>query len=100
MGSLQAAEIRAFAPSLEVGLHYHLTSNHFPPVDDSFIPSAVKAIELVNKAIQEGPASLLDEKIDLPNGVSLSAEAVVNGLHLHSWIETEEDGDPFLYEEE
>jgi len=70
----------------EQAIRHHLQYNHYPPVHESFVPVAQKAIELVNK----GEYST---KIEMPNGRVLSAAEIVEGLHLESFLEEDEGGD-------
>ncbi len=84
MGSLQASEFaeaaRAGALSQDAALTWHLQSNHFPPVSLDFLPAVKDAIVRANQ-------ELWDEEIELPNGRVLTVAAIVEGLHLDSFIE-------------
>lgn len=71
--------------SLEAALHWHLVSNHFPPVDPSFIPVALQAIEWAND-------ELWDQAIEMPNGRVLTVAKIVEGLHLAPFLMTDDDG--------
>lgn len=80
MGRLGAA---AFAEQVEEGnaslrtaISWHLTSNHYPPLPDFFVPVALRAIEL-------GQAEEWDEEIDLPLG------CVEHKVVIADWNETE-----------
>lgn len=90
MGSLQAAEMAEML-SIEDGIAWHLKFNHYPPVPSSMIQPCLDAIE-----------ACLDEDYDRLirlNGSfwrgndSAPAHAIVEGHHLHSWIELDEEYD-------
>ena len=71
----------------DVALTWHLESNHFPPVDLRFLPTAKAAIEAAN----EGD---WDRVIPFPEGAvkkSDAAHAIVDGLHLGSFVTYEDD---------
>jgi hypothetical protein len=99
MGSLQAAEM-AELMTIEDGLAWHLRSNHYPPVPLVMIQPCVEAID----AALEGD---WDKEIDLPfdgerNGKPFQitwrgqdtapAWAIIEGHHLQSWVELDEEG--------
>ena len=70
---------------LEVGtreqvLSWHLTSNHYPPVSLDFIGVAGQAIEDVDSGY---PGNL----ILMPNGRTLTAGQIVEGLHLEQFLD-------------
>lgn len=71
--------------SLDSALYWHLTSNHFPPIDASFIPAAKQAIEWAND-------ELWDARIEMPNGRTLSVSKIVEGMHLEPFLMTDDDG--------
>lgn len=83
--------------SPHVAMHYHLTSNHYPPLPSALIEPCFAAIE----AAQEGDYQRL---IDLPEGLLLrgshqaTAEELVDTCHLDGFIET--DDDAVFYERE
>lgn len=87
MGALQASEMAAMA-DLRTALHWHLRSNHFPPVPAEMIDPAIAAIDAC-------VAGDWDTEIDLPEGFTwkdrewVPAYILVNSLHLHAWL-----GDP------
>lgn len=85
MGKLQAEEL-VTELNQEQALRIHLQCNHYPPVHESFIPVAQRAIELVNKG-------KYTTTIDMPNGKTLTAANVVEGLHLDCFLEEEVQGD-------
>lgn len=74
--------------SLEQQLSWHLTSNHFPPVPTSMVPTCIEAIDAVN----EGDYGKL---ISLPEGVGYKgltvapASAIVEQHHLDAFLEEE-----------
>ena len=59
-------------------LMWHLRANHYPPVNQVFIPVCEEAIE----ACSEGKGGLL---IEMPNGITKSARKMVEGLHLEQF---------------
>jgi hypothetical protein len=62
----------------------HLIHNHVPSIPREFASAAEEAIDAVN-------AGDYGKQIELPNGVSLSAEGCVEGMHLDGWIEPMEE---------
>lgn len=80
-----ADEVSAGHVSLEAALHWHLRANHFPPVPAVWVPVAMAAIEHAN----EGD---YDASLERPQDKQLvSVGDVVEGLHLDSFIDYEED---------
>ena len=71
---------------LRISLYYHLHNNHFPPVDPIFIDSAIEAIRLHNDGC-------LDDMVELPNGVTKSAQEIVEELHLGFYLDTDDVND-------
>lgn len=67
------------AVSLDSALHWHLTSNHFPPINPVFLPVAKQAIEWANEG-------LWDARIEMPNGRTLPVSQIVEGMHLDAFI--------------
>lgn len=65
------------------GLRIHLTSNHFPPVHEVFVETAIQAIDLANS----GDWST---ELTMPNGLVRTVQFIVDGLHLHAWIQDSE----------
>ena len=66
----------------EQALLVHLQSNHYPPVHSDFVKTANEAIDL---ALQ----NMWEEKLELPNGRILDVYDIVEGLHLHAFIEVD-----------
>jgi hypothetical protein len=92
MGSLQAQEMKDWAPTIEVALGWHLQSNHYPPVSTKWIEPAMEAIELANCGLWKESIQLL-EKYGFRAGKgqeTLTVGEIVEGLHLDFWIESEE----------
>ena len=56
-----------------------LQNNHYPPVSLAFIPACKQAIEACNN-------EEYNTMIDMPNGRTITAEAIVEGLHLQPFI--------------
>lgn len=78
MGSLGA---QAFAEQVEEGnaslqtaIHWHLTSNHYPPLPTFFVPVAIAAIEA-------GQDEDWDAELDLPLGCLTHKEIVTENEH-------------------
>lgn len=100
MGSLQAQEMAELL-SVEDGIAWHLAYNHYPPVPKSMVEPCLEAINACNDGDYE-------RKIQLPfDGVDRNGEpfqirwqgndfapayAIVEGHHLESWIELDEEG--------
>lgn len=86
MGRLHADEMAGLGVDLDAALHWHLRSNHFPPVPTVMIAVAKAAIFALNVGDS-------DRSIALPEGVThrrfgtvAPAHAVADELHLYSWI--------------
>ena len=85
MGSLQAYEM-ADAMTMEQGIEWHLTSNHYPPVPVTMCQPCIRAIEACNDGDH-------DRLIDLPEDVTfrgktdISAMQLVESFHLDPWLE-------------
>ncbi len=78
MGRVQVEEMLALT-SQDQALEWHLQYNHYPPVHPIFFESAKEAIRLAN---QED----YDTVIILPNEKRLTVSAIIEGLHLDSFI--------------
>jgi len=85
MGRLQASEMVARLKQ-EQALQWHLQYNHYPPVSLTFLPAAVAAIDKVN-------AGDYNSIIVMPNGKSLTAAEIVEGLHLDVFLNEEQLGE-------
>ena len=89
MGSLQAQEMAEMLDT-ETAIHWHLRSNHYPPVPESMVPVCVEAIEAALEDYWE-------KEITLPEGVSwrgsdtAPAYAIIEGHHLHAWVQLDEE---------
>ena len=100
MGSLQAAEMAELMDS-RTAMVWHLTSNHYPPVPVTMVDACLEAIEA-------GIDDDYDRLIQLPfDGLDRNGEpfqitwrgqdkapawAIIEGHHLHTWIELDEEG--------
>lgn len=88
MGNLHAMEfaelVKAEDLRLEQALAIHLKTNHYPPVDDAFIPVAMGAIELANDG-------QWDAELVYPNGLTRTAGYTIEGLHLEHFLDEQED---------
>lgn len=83
MGRMQAEEMRELL-SRNQALRWHLQSNHYPPIHEIFIPIAEEAIERAN-------AGEWEKEIEMPNGKTLTVGEIVEGLHLDSFLDVEEE---------
>jgi len=70
--------------SLETAIRIHLQSNHFPPVHEVFMETAIEAI---NRAADGDWYS----EITMPNGLTRTVHHIVDGLHLHNFVEADDD---------
>lgn len=84
MGYAFGLELSDSDMPLEKQLHYHLISNHFPPVPSSMIQPCIDAID----AYWEGDTSV---QIQLPKGITYKglttapAYAILDQHHLSPW---------------
>lgn len=87
MGNLNAVEfaesVRNNEVQLDQALNWHITANHYPPVNPVFIPTCKKAIELANQGNW-------DEVIVMPNKREKTVSEIIRGLHLEAFLEQEE----------
>lgn len=86
MGSLQAMEMAERAPR-DVALHWHLTSNHYPPVHERFIEPAKEAIDIAVQASIFEDETLWETQIELPNGNTVTVHQIIEGLHLNEFVQ-------------
>ena len=88
MGSLQAAEMAEML-SIEDGISWHLKFNHYPPVPSSMVQPCLDAIEA---CLDEDYERLIHLNGSFWRGNdSAPAYAIVEGHHLQSWIELDEE---------
>ncbi len=80
MGAITSKDITESDMPMAAQIQYHLRVNHYPPVNSIFAQVAIAAIELCNT----GESSAV---LTMPNGINKSAAAIVDGLHLHHWLE-------------
>jgi len=91
MGSTMAAELAqgVFTDDLNSQIAMHLTSNHYPPVPVIMVQACIEAIEACNEEDYQ-------RRIELPEGCSWRGEssapasAIVEGHHLHEWIDEQD----------
>lgn len=81
MGYKVGTEIADAPLSIEQKMSWHLTGNHYPPVNEAFIPVAVEAVRLAN-------TNSWDSVLTYPNGVQRTVSYTVEGLHLEPFINT------------
>ena len=92
MGNLNAAAMAEAVGEGQVGLrpalHWHLTSNHYPPVPSSMIDACVAAIEAL---VDEEP----EREIELPDNIvwkgqtTAPAQSIVEDHHLWYFVENQ-----------
>jgi len=81
MGNLHAMEYASGEHcDFDTGLIAHLQSNHFPPVSIDFVPTCKEAIQV----ILDGNA---EHEITMPNGKTLTADKIIEGLHLDPFVQ-------------
>lgn len=83
-----AEQVEEGNASLTAALHWHLTSNHFPPLPAFFVPVAQAAIEF-------GQNEEWDEEIELPKGCSTHKAVVELGKDHCTFGESDEDEKDF-----
>jgi len=89
MGHLQAAEMAAYA-SLDVALHWHLRSNHYPPLPLALVETCKAAIDAFN----DGDC---DRLVEMPDGILFRgcdrapASAIVSSCHLDAFCDQVDD---------
>ena len=104
MGNLNAAAMAEAVGEGQVdlrpALHWHLTSNHFPPVPASMIDPCVAAIEAAVEAYTDGDeVEDLNRSIDLPEGITYKdqptapASVLIENYHLWPFVENVLYGD-------
>ena len=86
-GMLEAVEEGLVSLPSEAALHWHLQSNHYPPLPISLVPTCQRAIELV--ASDEG-----GRRVRLPKGLvgqdgrrSVVTADLVEAAHLWDFVE-------------
>jgi hypothetical protein len=86
MGNLQAREFAGLVSEKEMALEqaiaWHLRSNHYPPVDDAFVPVAVEAINLASEGFWYN-------ELEYPNGLTRTVLDTIGGLHLGAFLNEE-----------
>lgn len=82
--------------TLERAISLHFSANTYPPIPQSAVPVAVKAVERANKLVElelEGIHVDWEEPVKLPEGVTWRGHieapltAVITGWHLESFID-------------
>lgn len=101
MGALQAMEMAEML-SIEDAIAWHLRGNHYPPVPLSMVEPCIEAIHACNDGDYDRLIQLPIDGVDR-NGEpfqitwrgqdSAPAHALVEGHHLHAWIELDEEYD-------
>ena len=76
------AEDKAEDLRLEQALAIHFKTNHYPPVNDAFIPVAMGAIELADEG-------MWDAELVYPNGLTRTVAHTIEGLHLDAFLDEE-----------
>lgn len=81
MGYKVGTEIADSPLDLEAKMDWHLTGNHYPPIDKVFIPVAIDAIQRAN-------TNNWDDVLEYPNGLRRTVLYTVDNLHLEPFINT------------
>lgn len=86
MGNLHSQEFANMVDEgeikLEQAIGWHLSSNHYPPIDKAFVPVAMGAIELANDG-------RWDAELVYPNGLTRTVAHTIEGLHLDAFLDQE-----------
>ena len=69
--------------TLEQQLSWHLQGNHYPPIDEAFIPVA-------KEAIKHAEEEDWDHVISMPNGFDRTVAFIVENMHLQPFVESME----------
>jgi hypothetical protein len=92
MGNLNAAAMAEAVGEGQVGLrpalHWHLTSNHYPPVPASMVDVCVEAIEAVCDGEDDFEVEL-PEQITYRGRSTAPASAIVENYHLQFFVENQ-----------
>lgn len=88
MGSLQAAEMAEML-SIDDAIAWQLRANHYPPVPLSMVQPCIDAINACNEGDYERLIHLNGSS--WRGNDSAPANAIVDGHHLHAWIELDEE---------
>ena len=70
--------------SLDQLLTIHLQGNHYPPVSVEFVPVCKEVIDHCNN-------EEYDHVITMPNGIKKTAYDIVEGLHLDTFLDPEDE---------
>ncbi len=100
MGALQAAEMASLMDS-RTAMAWHLRSNHYPPVPAVMIDPCLEAIEAAldgewDRLIQlpfDGERDGKPFQITWRGQDKAPADAIIDGHHLWSWVELDEEFD-------
>ena len=84
MGRQLAQDIAQSNMPLEQKIQWHLTSNHYPPVDDAFVVTAMVAVALAN-------TNIWNVELTYPNGLKRTVAHTIEGLHLEAFLEENND---------
>jgi hypothetical protein len=100
MGAMQAMEMAEML-SIEDSIRWHLRSNHYPPVPLSMVDTCIEAINACNELDYDRLIQLPFDGVHKDTGEPFQitwrgqdkapAHAIVEGHHLHSWIELDEE---------
>lgn len=90
MGTMSAMGMVEEAGVNELTLGWHLQSNHYPPIPKAMIPVALEAIDAYNEEDVERTISLRDI-CQFQGKDSAPAYEIVDYMHLHSFIDYEEE---------
>ena len=92
MGRMSAmgmsAEVGEGNVGLNTALHWHLTSNHYPPLPTELISVAEKAIDLANEDDWDAEIEM-PEGIQFRNSDTATVQQIVASMHLEEFIDPE-----------
>jgi len=80
MGDQLAKDIADAPLTLQQKLEWHFDGNHCPPINKSFIPIAIQAIELANVRAWK-------EVLTYPNGIQRTVGETIENMHLEHFME-------------
>ncbi len=88
-----AAEVDGGNVVLNSALHWHLTSNHYPPMP-------VELVSVAEEAIEKADEGEWEHEIEIPDGINfrgryiVTVSEAVEVMHLDSFLSLDEDEEP------
>lgn len=93
MGLMSLLEMLEMTDDIEKVLHWHLTSNCYPPVPEEYVPLCAEAIRVVRMKTDSEEKTVLQ----LPEGFfykdvekTVDAETVISAFHLEGFLMEDE----------